>query len=866
MILSLPSLSLLLLSSLSQEPADPVPLKTTGALSPRNQLHPAAPLTTQVWTELDLSSILEQISRHAGAKRGRLALLGAGGHATMGRLSRGVSSELQRSSTISSRQSWARGQTDITFFREPMLRIQVAQTVDQARNEFDLVKQATVLLVDTESEIIETQLATNLTYPDFYGGDSGPFDIDSIADTDDDEWLDCPVAEWTLEDILKADQIVQMLLRVYEWASSLAVQNCAPLLAEIGSDINASALEPFSSNIQNAVEVTRAKTAIDHAGRKSYAFRLSETKFPVLRLLRKKENELRQRGIASRKGHEQQITELQQELTQQEEIIRRALAVDIARYRTEIDRSLSIVARLDTLLARAAFGVAHSCVFPIVQSSGKICVNGFRHPLMKSEGTVPVDLRLSGLGRERALIISGPNGGGKTAAMKSFGLAAVFVKLGIPIPASPQPDNGPVRVDLFERIHVSIGDQQSLVDGQSTFMGILSEYSRLIDEAKAMSDMSISNLVLLDEIGSGTDQNAGGAIVQAVLEKLNSFPYTYLVATTHCPRLKTLSFEDSNFNCASVLLSTSTETLTRMPTYQLQYGVIGESYALAAASRCVPHLSNDVIERASSLIETENQDTAYLRALGNSMQRQLHIVENASLKAEEHLSWSIQCQTALRRVALAYERHFGLLEKRLDQYYTDAKGSQDSVELLGNVLSEVRAVRKSVKTEAEFLREQGLRPVPHDYIFSDNETVTVIAEGEWNGEMAKVCPGTKATGGSGASQDDVLVIPCLMPWLSGIEDDDATKNPQVLVFKKSELAIWDYESIYGDYDDEQAVASISDSKRRLNRVLATLGSSSNTGDKRDKDSRKNESKDNSDRFRSARERKASRKNRKKRRI
>lgn len=807
---------------------------------------------------MDLDDIMNKISRHAGTRLGRMALLAGAGHHEKQRPA--VSSSRFSSSTVPARQRRVtNNEIDTGYSREPVFNIKFSETADEARKEYSLVEEG-MLLLGRDREIVETQLTTNLTIPDFYGANSGPFDTGSVADTDDDEWLDLPVVEWTIHEVLKADQIVQMLLRVYDWAKSSPIQTWTPLLAAIGSDINACSLAELRSDIQGTVQVKRVKTVMDPNGGQSFQFCLNSAKFPVLHHLRAKEDERARRvATTSHRDLDSEQASLLKEIMSQEDTILRGLVFNIAKHREDIDRGLSIVARLDTVLAKAAFAVVNSCVIPTVKSNGEIHVCGFRHPLLKSDEAIPIDLRLASSDNKRALIISGPNGGGKTLVMKSVGVAASFVKLGIPVPATPpQADSGSVRIDFFDQIHVSIGDHQSVRDGQSTFMGQLSQYSDLIAHTM-QSAPTQSSLILLDELGSGTDQNAGAAIAQAVIEKmLSSAPGIRLVATTHCPRLKTLSFEDPKFDCAAVLLAINSVgwKKTKMPSYVLKYGVIGESCALDAAARCTPTLPDDVLERAAALMIAGNQDSTYLRALSDSMQRQLEITEDARLQAETYLSDTVQCQTALKRVALAYVRHFGLLESRLSQFYTDMKDNPDKLQLLGDVLSEVRTARKVVKSDAEFLREQGLRPVPPDYAFSQGEAVTITADGEWNGEMATVFFPDGLENRLALGRDDVPVRPRLFPRVDD-SFNDGDSSAEFLVFKKWQLAIWNYRIT--EEEKGETVTSISDAKQKLNLVLATLKGIDNkpsaTNEDRKQTAAGNES---NGQFTSARQRKASR--------
>jgi DNA mismatch repair protein MutS2 len=382
--------------------------------------------------------------------------------------------------------------------------------------------------------------------------------------SDDDEWLDHPTLEWTLQDVLKAEKIIDMLLRVAAWSRSTATITWVPLLADVASEISFSILEQTRDSIAGAVEIVRVKTVTDPSGRSSFHFRLSESRYPVLRLLRSKEADMAARVVKDPKGQDD-LTALREEMIEKEESIHMALCKSIADHRLAIDKALTIVARLDVLMAKAAFAEIHGGVVPRVVAEGKMDVKEFVHPLVEGHEVVPISLRL-GTGREspnRALVISGANGGGKTLAMKSFGLVAQMVKLGLPIPI--RTDERPV-VGFFDRIITALGDRQSVTSGQSTFMAQLSIFAETLESLeKKRSDQT---LVLLDELGSGTESDGGGAIGQAVLEHMLETPACRIVATTHSSRLKALSFDEDRFACATVMLEASTGL--RLPSYRLE--------------------------------------------------------------------------------------------------------------------------------------------------------------------------------------------------------------------------------------------------------------------------------------------------------
>jgi len=812
---------------------------------------------------MDMNSILEQVSRHAGTRQGRSAILKVSGDDDVEPMMDQAASQ-KSEQHASSRQRWARADTSQTgsFSRNSAYQCKVAVNLDEARHQYDLIEQATLILEQQQETIVGEHFVGKLPIPPLYAADSGPFDTKYTVDTDDDEWLEMPVPEWSLEDILRADQIVQKLLNVYGWAASPEMQTWTPLLAEIGMRINATALQALNEEIQGAIEVKRAQTIYDPSGRSSFVFLLSSTRFPVLEILRNKEQDLVDQ-CKGREGsrREKELANLRGEIMERESAIQVGLASSVAKLRRVIDDGLRIVTELDTIMARAAYGISCSGLIPAVQTQGVIDVKAFRHPLLPKESVVAIDLCLSPKSRpEKALIISGVNGGGKTAALKSFGIVALFAKLGIPIPASAR---SKPRVDFYRSIHALIGDQQNLFEGQSTFMASMSQFSELVRNVE--EDATISRLVLLDELGSGTDQNAGGAIAQAILEKLLEAPQLRVVATTHNPRLKALSFDDPAFGCAAVQLeSFSSHGSTNRPSFDLQYGIIADSFALNAASRCTPSFSQDVMTRATELVaDSADQDLEYLQSLRSSLEKQLKKAKEARMEAESVLSSAAECQSATRNVAIAHERHFGLLEQRLQKCYDEMRDDSDAYMVIGNTLSEVGIAKKRLRSEADFLGKKGLRLMPDDHTLSDGETVTIIAEGEWHGEMASVYIPPDSLPNSQVVQNDVLVIPSLLPWIETYDVQDQGEidtTPKLLIFKRYELAIWDYESALDGYERTERVTSVSDSKRKLNRVLSTLGQQS------PKSSSSNGSAPaaSTSKFKSSRERKASKKKGKKR--
>lgn len=794
---------------------------------------------------LDLVPLMQRIASHCGTRRGREALLAL--------VSSQSHSSSRRLSAFASTQSRRRRVQNITSPppRRLPFRTHWATSAAQTRRQYDLVQQATLAL----------RKVHNLTYSPHYGANSDPWDVTNLATTDDDTWLDCvSPAEFALEDILQAEQVVRMLLRVYEWSQGNATRVWLPLLSDIVAPMPVAKLKNTLESLSNTVEAVRVRTLADPGARSSYQFQLSEKTFPVLSLLKAQVIELQSKRGLQDSGTDRRLLDLLEELALKEKAISENLALQILKARTEIDLGLDIVTELDILFAKAAFGMSVNGQFPAVGERGRIHVSKFVHPLLalqrQPDGVVPIDLRLSLDNSKNALVISGMNGGGKTLSLKSFGVATILCKLGVAIPSLS--DKQPC-VDYIDNILLSFGDRQSVVQGQSTFMSLLTGYSQILE--KISDPTAGSSLVLLDELGGGTDPSAGGAIAQAILEKLLSCESCLVVATTHCPRLKALSFNADLFDCASVLSLDSGENSGQAPTFHLQYGVIGESYALSAARRTIPAMPIDVLERAAALCQDDPTKEAaqYNLALSQSLEKRLYSVDATQAMLDSSLHDTLRCQKAMLSLARAYERHFSLIEARVERTYKELKGSgARPVEVVGDTLKELRLAKKQAESAAELLRQRGLKMLPFDKDLNEGDIVVILAEGEWEDTTGKVMQ--MEVPGVDLARDEVLVMPSFLPWhFPGQPAAGMSVHP--LVLHRSDLAVWDYDSIVeADLDSDGTPSGIPESKRRLNDVLATLKSKT-TVSQLDASTSDGTAKPS---FQSSRERKASKKSKRKR--
>lgn len=793
---------------------------------------------------LDLIPIIQDVSSHSGTRRGREALLSIVDHRT-GRFDSKWTTQERHNDFISSKRRRAEGLYLGNRRQKRRAQIFLATSVEGARHAYEYTEQGMLAL---------SQTVSNLTYPPLYGMESSPFDTQSIPYTDYDDWLEfSSPLEWTCEHILQAEQVVNMLVDVHRWSQSDDVKFWLPLLRKVVEDFKVDVLQRMLGDIKDAVKLQRVRSITDINGKSTYSFQLNEVKYPVLNALRKQHTSLSQRQTKDQ-SIEGKLKTLVEDIESVEREILLGLVQTVSCELDHIDQCLESVAILDIIFAKAAYGVRLNGSIPQVKSEGMIHVNRFAHPLIDSP--VPIDLRLASEAPNKALMISGSNGGGKTLAMKSFGVVSAFVKMGLPIPSKriSMDDSRPViRVDFFHDIHIVLGDKQNVGSGQSTFTAQLNSCSKIIERLSATKELANSEasevksqLVLLDELGGGTDANAGGAIAQAILERLLEVETCRVVATTHSSRLKALSFDNTNKNvqCAAVLLRNKNgPSDISMPSFELTYGLIGESYALDAAARCTPPLPDSVLDRASSLFEKDDQyggNSAFNQALQRSLQLQLNMIEETRCEIDKHSAAMAECRRVMLKLASSYDGHFCRLESKLENTFQKLQELHDDpMEVIGGTLAELRLVRKTVQSQIDLLRERGLRPVRNDYRLKVGESVIIVTEGELDGTTARVVDLESL------AFDDVAVVPTF-----GFGLDDRFAKP--IVLKRSQIAMWDYESVLEDAESQPSVNSITNEKRSLNRALASL-------QLKQTKSTASPSNRSTGRFKSSRERKASKK-------
>jgi DNA mismatch repair protein MutS2 len=279
----------------------------------------------------------------------------------------------------------------------------------------------------------------------------------------------------------------------------------------------------------------------------------------------------------------------QAEITIEQETLRilRNLSRDAGSVADEVEANVATLEAIDLAFARADLAEELDAIAPEVGDEGILQLPQLRHPLLSPDKVVPSDMRIGA--DFTALILSGPNAGGKTVALKAAALAALFVRAGMHVPAAEG-----ARVDLFDEVLAHIGDEQDIRESLSTFSAHM---ANLADITRRAADRS---LVVLDEIGVGTDPGEGAALAQAALETLAERG-ARVIATTHYNLLKEMAEVDERFANASVEFDS--ETLE--PTYRLRMGLPGASAATSVAARM--GLDPQVIARANELLDREDR-------------------------------------------------------------------------------------------------------------------------------------------------------------------------------------------------------------------------------------------------------------------
>ncbi len=368
----------------------------------------------------------------------------------------------------------------------------------------------------------------------------------------------------------------------------------------------------------------------------------------------------------------------------------------------DLDSVTTALAALDLLLAKAELAVHLECERPILDTHGVLDVVGARHPLLVERGTgvVPIDVRLGS--DFRALVITGPNTGGKTVTLRTMGLLVLMGASGLQIPASRGS-----RVPVVRRVFADIGDEQSIAQSLSTFS------SHLRNVVATLAEAERDDLALLDELGAGTDPDEGAALAMAVLETLLERG-VLVAATTHYPELKAFALNTPGTANASVEFDA--ESLR--PTYRVHVGLPGASNAFAIASRL--GLDSAVLARAEThLSDLHRSLERTLREAERHRTELSSALEEARVDAEDARRLTEDARREAARIRDEAERGARRARTEVDELLlqarralTQAEGARDQA-AKRNLVDEARAALAEAETTR---RSSGPEPAPRQTV------------------------------------------------------------------------------------------------------------------------------------------------------
>ncbi|OGN97667.1 MAG: hypothetical protein A2Z77_04700 [Chloroflexi bacterium RBG_13_51_36] len=334
-----------------------------------------------------------------------------------------------------------------------------------------------------------------------------------------------------------------------------------------------------------------------------------------------------------------ELRELVAEEKQEIERILRTLSAEVGAFQNEIFQNIELVAEIDLALTKARYAREAKATEPIIvaaarsasaegnEPGGVLRLVEARHPLLKKKA-VPLSIEI---GRHfSALVITGPNTGGKTVALKTIGLLSLMAQAGLPIPAQAES-----RIPVFDGVYADIGDEQSIEQTLSTFSWHMGNIVHIINNATAKS------LVLLDELGTNTDPGEGSALGRAILLHFLS-QGTMTVATSHYTELKALAHATDGMQNAAL----DVDPVSLAPTYHLTVGIPGGSNALATASRL--GLPADIVAQARDMLSQSAQEIESLlthlvteqknvESLRNDLEKELNEAERTSTDLKNRL-------------------------------------------------------------------------------------------------------------------------------------------------------------------------------------------------------------------------------------
>lgn len=347
-----------------------------------------------------------------------------------------------------------------------------------------------------------------------------------------------------------------------------------------------------------------------------------------------------------------------------------ALSAMVEEVAPDLFNLVKVLGEIDIILAKGKYGQANKCTMPKMNNDGYIRLVRARHPLLPIETAVPNDIEF---GKDiTAIVITGPNTGGKTVTLKTVGLCTLMAQAGLPVPALDGSE-----LAVFKQLFADIGDEQSIEQSLSTFS------SHMVNIVDILQKFDNESLVLFDELGAGTDPQEGAALAISILDEVHGRG-ARVMATTHYPELKAYGYNRPGVANASVEFDI--ETLS--PTYRLLIGVPGRSNAFEISSRL--GLPESIIDRAKSFTGTDRHEVESMIASLEETRRQS---EDDAERSHELLLESEELRKELQGKIQAYEERKEALDKKAKEkarkIVDEAKSEAESI------IAELREMRKN---------------------------------------------------------------------------------------------------------------------------------------------------------------------------
>ncbi|MBK7106714.1 MAG: endonuclease MutS2 [Ignavibacteriae bacterium] len=374
------------------------------------------------------------------------------------------------------------------------------------------------------------------------------------------------------------------------------------------------------------------------------------------------------------------------------EIILRELTIIIGKNSESLILSFEAITELDNIFANAKYSLEIIGSFPQISSSRKINIIDARHPIllkkMGREKTIPLNFNFE---KNNITIITGPNAGGKTVVLKTIGLLSLLVNSGIHIPVHPDSE-----FMFFENIMLDIGDEQSLEDDLSTFSSHLRNIKNILENANENS------LILIDEIGTGTDPSEGTALATSFLIKMAELK-SVVITTTHHGNLKIIASEIEHFQNAS--MEYDIENL--IPTYKFRQGIPGSSYAFEVASKigleksiidqAKNHLDSNTFKIENFITELENKSSELNKKLNQMEIENSRLQGLTSLYERENLKLKDQKEKILKETKIKAEEFLNDVNSKFENTIKKIKESNADK----NVIKEEKQKIEEIKNLTE---------------------------------------------------------------------------------------------------------------------------------------------------------------------